>query len=64
MLFLQATKITILEKRSKTTKTQSFPRLVDGRLDMYSIEIVSHGLSGVARGVYRPYFLVVGLAIA
>jgi hypothetical protein len=34
MLFLQATRITILEKRSTTTKTQSFPRLVDGRPDM------------------------------
>jgi hypothetical protein len=34
MLFLQATKIAILEKRSTTTKTQSFPHLVDGRPDM------------------------------
>jgi hypothetical protein len=34
MLFLQAAIITILEKRSTTTKTQSFPRLVDGRPDM------------------------------
>jgi hypothetical protein len=29
MLFLQATRIIILEKRSTTTKTQSFPHLVD-----------------------------------
>jgi hypothetical protein len=34
MLFLQATRIAILEKRSTTTKTQSFPRLLDGRPDM------------------------------
>jgi hypothetical protein len=34
MLFLQAARITILEKRSTTTKTQSFPRLVDERPDM------------------------------
>jgi hypothetical protein len=34
ILFFQATRISILEKRSKTTKTQSFPSLVDGRLDM------------------------------
>jgi hypothetical protein len=34
MFFFQATKITILEKRSTTTKTQSFPHLVDGRPDM------------------------------
>jgi hypothetical protein len=34
MFFLQATRIAILEKRSTTTKTQSFPRLVDGRPDM------------------------------
>jgi hypothetical protein len=34
MLFLQATKIAILEKWSTTTKTQSFPHLVDGRPDM------------------------------
>jgi hypothetical protein len=34
MLFLQATRITILEKWSTTTKTQSFPHLVDGRPDM------------------------------
>jgi hypothetical protein len=64
MLFFQATRITILEKWSTTTKTQSFPHLVDGRLNMYSIEMDSHGLSGVGRGVYRPCFLVVGLAIA
>jgi hypothetical protein len=64
MLFLQATGIAILEKRSKTTKTQSFPHLVDGRPDMYSIEMDSHGLSGVGRGVYMPCFLVVGLEIA
>ena len=63
MLFLQAITITILEKRSKTKKTQSFPCLVDGRPDMYSIEMDSHGLSGVQRGVYRPCFLVVSLAI-
>jgi hypothetical protein len=34
MLFLQATRIAILEKRSTTTKTQSFHRLVDGRPNM------------------------------
>jgi hypothetical protein len=34
MLFLQAIRIAILEKRSTTTKTQSFPRLVDARPDM------------------------------
>jgi hypothetical protein len=34
ILFLQATIIAILEKRSTTTKTQSFPHLVDGRPDM------------------------------
>jgi hypothetical protein len=34
MLFLQATRIAILEKRSTTTKTQSFPLLVDERPNM------------------------------
>jgi hypothetical protein len=34
MFFLQVARITILEKRSTTTKTQSFPLLVDGRPDM------------------------------
>jgi hypothetical protein len=34
MLFLQATIITILENRSTTTKTQSFPCLVEGRPNM------------------------------
>jgi hypothetical protein len=34
MLFLQATRITILEKQLTTTKTQSFPHLVNGRPDM------------------------------
>jgi hypothetical protein len=34
MFFLQAARIAILEKRSTTTKTQSFPLLVDERLDM------------------------------
>jgi hypothetical protein len=34
MFFLQATIIVILEKRSTTTKTQSFPHLVDRRHDM------------------------------
>jgi hypothetical protein len=64
MFFLQEARITILEKQSTTTKTQSFPLLVDGRPDMYSIEMDSHGLSGVGRGVYRPCFLVVSLEIA
>jgi hypothetical protein len=34
MLFLQAAKIAIFEKRSATTKTQSFPCIVDGRPNM------------------------------
>jgi hypothetical protein len=34
MLFLQAAIITIFEKRSTTTKTQSFPHLVDRRLNI------------------------------
>jgi hypothetical protein len=34
MLFLQETIIAILEKRSTTTKTQSFSCLVDGRPNM------------------------------
>jgi hypothetical protein len=34
MLFLQATRIAILEKRSTNTKMKSFPLLVDGRPDM------------------------------
>jgi hypothetical protein len=34
MFFLKATRITILEKRSTTTKTHLFPLLVDGRPDM------------------------------
>jgi hypothetical protein len=63
MLFLQVARITILEKRSTTTKTQSFPLLVDIRPDMYPIEMDSHGLSGVGKGVYRPFFLVVSLEI-
>jgi hypothetical protein len=64
MFFLQAARIAILEKRSTTTKTQSLPLLVDERPDMDSIEMDSHDLLGVGRGVYRPCFLVVGLAIA
>jgi hypothetical protein len=44
MFFLQATIIAILEKQLTTTKTQSFPLLVDGRTDMYSIEMDFHGL--------------------
>jgi hypothetical protein len=59
MFFLQAVIIAILEKRSTTTKTQPLPLLVDGRPDMLSIEMDSHGLSGVGRGVYKPCFLVV-----
>jgi hypothetical protein len=34
MFFLQAARIAILEKQSTTTKTQSFPLLVDERPDM------------------------------
>ena len=34
MFFFQAAIIAILEKRSTTTKTQSFPLLVDGRPNM------------------------------
>ena len=34
IFFLQETIIAILEKRSTTTKTYSFPCLVDGRPDM------------------------------
>jgi hypothetical protein len=34
MFFLKAARIAILEKRSTTTKTQSFPLFVDGRPDM------------------------------
>ena len=60
---LAGTIIDILEKRSTTTKTQSFPCLVDGSPDMLSIEIDSHGLSGVGRGVYKLCLLVVDLAI-
>jgi hypothetical protein len=64
ILFLQATRITILEKRSTTKKTQSFPLLVDERSDMYSIDMDSHGLLGVGRKVYMTCFIVVGLEIA
>jgi hypothetical protein len=53
-----------LRKVINTTKTQSFSLLVDGRPDMQSMEMDSHGLSGAGRGVYKPCFLVVGLAIA
>jgi hypothetical protein len=63
ILFLQATRIAILRNRSTTTKTQSFPLLVDERPDMYSIEMDSHGLSGVGRWVYRPCFSMFSLAI-
>jgi hypothetical protein len=65
MFFFQVARITILEKQSTTTKTQSFPLLVDGRPDMlYSIEMNSHRLLVVGRCVYMPYFLVFGLEIA
>ena len=37
---------------------------MDERPNMDSIEMDSHGLSGIGRGVYMPYLLVVGLAIA
>jgi hypothetical protein len=52
MFFLQAAIISILKKRSKSKNTQSLPLLVDGRTEMYSIEMDSHGLSGVGRGVF------------
>jgi hypothetical protein len=64
IFFLHESRIAILEKRSTTTKTQSFPLLVDKRPDMYSIEMDFHSLSGVGRGVYMPCFLVVCLEIA
>jgi hypothetical protein len=52
MLFLQAAIIAILEKKSTTTKTQSFPYLGDERHDMYSMEMDSHGLvKTMKRGV-------------
>jgi hypothetical protein len=63
MFFLQATRIAILENRSTTTKTYSFPFLVEGRPDMYSIEMDSKGFAGVGRGVYMPCFLMVGLVM-
>jgi hypothetical protein len=44
MLFLQVARITILEKRSTNIKTKSLPLLVDGRPDMQSIDMDSHGL--------------------
>jgi len=53
-----------LRKAINNHKTQSFPRLVEGRTNMQSIEMDSHGLSRVGRGVYKPYFLVFSLAIA
>ena len=52
-----------LRKAINNHKKQSFPHLVDGSPNMYSIEMDSHGLLGVGRGVYRPCFLVVGLEI-
>jgi hypothetical protein len=61
MLFLQAAIIVILENQSITMKTESFPCLVEGRPDMYSIEMGSQGLSGVERGVYITCLLMDGL---
>jgi hypothetical protein len=63
ILFLQVAKITILERRSTNTKTQSFTHLVDGRPDMQFIDMDSQNLSGVGIGVYRPCSLVAGLEI-
>jgi hypothetical protein len=45
-------------------KTQSFPCLVEGMPDMYSIEMDSEGLPGVGRGVYMPCFVMSSLEIA
>jgi hypothetical protein len=64
ILFLQAIRMAILENRSMTTKTKSLPCLVEGRPDMYYIEMDSQGLSGIGRGVYIPCFLVASLAMA
>jgi len=61
IFFLQDVRMDIIENRSITKKTHSFIFLVEGSLDMYSIEMCSHGMSEVGIGVYMPFFLVVGL---
>ena len=64
ILFLQADNIAILENLSMTTNTQSLPCLVEGRPDRQSIEVDSQGWMGVGRGLYKPLFLIFGLAMA
>jgi len=54
----------ILEKQSMTTNTQSLPSLVEGILDMYSMEMDSQGPLGVGKCVYNPCFLMEGLVMA
>jgi hypothetical protein len=61
ILFLWVVRITNLENQSITMNTQSFPCLVEGRPNMYSIYMDSQGLSRVGRGMYSPCFLMVVL---
>ena len=56
--------IAILENLSTTTYTQSCPRLVVGSLDIKSIEIDFHALSGIGNGKYRPNLRFASFAIA
>lgn len=37
--------------------------LIGWKLDVKSMDIDSQGLFGVGRGVYKPYFLMVGLTM-
>jgi hypothetical protein len=63
ILLLQVVRMAILKNRSTTQKTQSFPFLVEGSKNMYSIKMDSRVLSRVVRAVYMPCFLMVGLVI-
>lgn len=58
IFFIEAIRIPILNNQSTTTKTYSLPCLVEGRPNMYSIEMDSQRLFKVSRGVYRPFFLM------
>ena len=51
IFFLQAAIMAIFKNLLTTTKTQSFPCLVEGRPDMKSMEMDSKGRLGVGSGV-------------
>lgn len=62
IIFLQAVNMAIVENISMTTNTQSLPCLVEGRTDIFSMDMDSQGRLGAGKGMYRPCFLMVGVS--